>query len=148
MKKFAAAATAAALSLTLATAPTADAASNTYPWLGANECRIFFYQDSIPRFIYMTPEQAQAKVKDDQPAVFAQTSSRLDQAFSSNDPNDELEAVIAVQACAEKKNYQTKPMTTGERAGIIISVIVAVLAAVAPAILAALPPHIRQMIPF
>lgn len=149
MKKIAAAAVAATMTVSLAAAPAADAASNTMSGSGRNEtCTL--YLEGVGR-VTTTPNKVDdnrdiRKAFADENIGLVRTSADLGQAFGSSDP--ELIALAnnidAVQACKASKDYKSKEMTTWEQAGIIIGVILAVIGAIAPIV----APMIQQHLPF
>lgn len=141
MKKIAAAAVAATMTVSLAAAPAADAASNK---MVGNSCQIRL--DNGNRGT-ISRQEAEKKLKDaEQAAELVVASSQLSQAFGSSSPEGikEVNDLQAIQACAKGQNFESAPMTKLEQAGIIIGVILAVIGAIAPIV----APMIQQHLPF
>lgn len=146
MKKFAAAALAATMTLSLGAAP-AEAASNTMSQYntvctlrldggqGSGTVQRAKIQNET-RFTEFTAENV----------GLVRTSSDVGEAFGSSDAETMAAAnnAEAVQACIEGKNYQSQPMTTGKKVGIILGVVITALGLIAPAA----APFIQPFLPF
>lgn len=140
MKKFAAAALAATVSLSLAAAP-AIAASNKMSGLAINpQCEIRL--DSPTNITLKSGTHAQKDIakKLNNPEFSKitggmETSSKLGQAFGSSNQTDINDAnnAAAIQACVNSQNYQSQPMSEGEKTGIIIAVVLGVIGAIVSA---------------
>jgi len=141
MKKFAAAAVAAAMTLSTL-APTADAASNkishrnyvTYCTLNLET------QDSGTAKQVDVRRQLQGK--EDQSELLA-GSSKIGEAFGSS-KSPEVEDFLALKACVDGKDYQTTPLNQAEKVGIIMGIVLGVLATLAPMV----APYVKKYLPF
>ena len=135
MKKFAAAALAATMTLSLAAVP-AQAASNTMS-NGSLTCNLRLDggqgSGSVPR-LKIKNDQRFAKFTAENVGL-VRTSSDVGEAFGSSDAETMAAAnnAEAVQACIEGKNYQSQPMTTGKKVGIILGVVITARGLIAPA---------------
>ena len=137
MKKFAAAALAATMSLSVLSAPAADAASNTMERYGT-VCRISLDGDlkgKSGRWDRSKLNQVKDLEKLTEENVGAVRAADLGQAFGSSDADVIAAAnnAEAIEACKDGKDYKSEPMDEWKQAGIIIGVIVAVLSVVASA---------------
>ena len=138
MKKFAAAALAATMSLSVLSAPAADAASNTMERYGT-VCRISLDGDLKGKSGRWDRSKLN-QVKDlenltEENVGAVRASADLGQAFGSSDADVIAAAnnAEAIEACKDGKDYKSEPMDEWKQAGIIIGVIVAVLSVVASA---------------
>lgn len=135
VKKFAAAALAAAMSLSVV-APAADAASNTMERNGT-VCRISLDGDLKgksglwDRSKVIRSQELGKLTEDNVGAVRA--SADLGQAFGSSDADAIAAAnnAEAIQACKEGENYVSEEMDGWKQAGIIIGVILIALSGLA-----------------
>ena len=142
MKKFAAAALAATMTLSLGAVP-AQAASNTMSNYNT-QCRVV----SALGTDNTNPLEAEQFLAND-PEKFSKavlTSSYFAEAFGSSDSAtiDGREAVNAYQACVDRKNYKTTPMTDGTKGGIIAGTVIIGLLALGGAAW----PFIQPFLPF
>lgn len=135
MKKFAAAALAAAMSLSVV-APAADAASNKMENYGA-VCRISLDGDLKGKSgrwdrSKVNRSQELGKLTEDNVGA-VRASADLGQAFGSSDADAIAAAnnAEAVQACKEGKDYVSGEMDGWKQAGIIIGVILVALSGLA-----------------
>lgn len=142
MKKFAAAALAATMTLSLGAVP-AQAASNTMTNYNFG-CRVVTplgtdntTPDEAEQFLANDPEKL---------ANAVMTSSYLAEAFGSSDSAtiQGRETVNAYQACVDRKNYKTTPMTDGTKAGIIAGTVIIGLLALGGAAW----PFVQPYLPF
>ena len=134
MKKFAAAALAAAMSLSVV-APAADAASNKMERHNyQNYCRIVLDNGKGGLYPQKDVEKAKDfKVLTDDNVGALRASADLGQAFGSSDADAIAAAnnAEAIQACKEGKNYVSEEMDGWKQAGIIIGVILVALSGLA-----------------
>ncbi|MGX0630701.1 hypothetical protein CAFEA_10890 [Corynebacterium afermentans subsp. afermentans] len=146
MKKFAAAALAATMTLPLG-AVEAQAASNTMTNYNFG-CRVVTplgtdntTPDEAEQFLANDPEKL---------ANAVMTSSYLAEAFGSSDSAaiEGRETVNAYQACVDRKNYKTTPMTDGTKAGIIAGTVILGLLALGGAAWPFIQPMVQQYLPF
>lgn len=142
MKKIAAAAVAATMTVSLAAAPAADAASNTM----LKDGRCYLQLEAGPSGKISKKDAEKALKEYESAAELLVASSELSQAFGSSSPEGvkEVNDLQAIQACAKGVNFQSTPMTKLKQAGIIIGVILAVIGAIAPIV----APMIQQHLPF
>lgn len=142
MKKFAAAALAATMTLSVGAVP-AQAASNTMTNYNFG-CRVVTplgtdntTPDEAEQFLANDPEKL---------ANAVMTSSYLAEAFGSSDSAtiEGRETVNAYQACVDRKNYKTTPMTDGTKAGIIAGTVIIDLLALGGAAW----PFVQPYLPF
>lgn len=137
MKKFAAAALAVTMSLSVLSAPAAGAASNTMKReYTVNYCQLSF--DNGKSVVVRQNEVDDAedlKLFTEENVGAVRASADLGQAFGSSNEADVAFAnnVEAIQACKDGKDYKSEPMDEWKQAGIIIGVIVAVLSVAASA---------------
>lgn len=149
MKKFAAAALAATMTLSVATVP-AEAASNTMS-NGSLTCNLRLDggqgNGSVPR-LKIKNDQRFAKFTAENVGL-VRTSSDVGEAFGSSDAETMAAAnnAEAAQACIEGKNYQSQPMSDSEKAGIIIGTIAVALVAIGSAAAPFVQPMIQQFMP-
>ena len=146
MKKFAAAALAATMTLSLGAVP-AQAASNTMS-NGGLTCNLRLDGGQGSGSV------ARLKIKNDQRFAkftaenvgLVRTSSDMGEAFGSSDADTIAAAnnAEAVQACINNQNYQSQPMTEGKKIGIILGLVLTALGMIA----SAAAPFIQQFLPF
>ena len=146
MKKFAAAALAATMALSLGAAP-AQAASNTMS-NGGLTCNLRLDggqgSGSVGR-LKIKNDQRFAKFTEENVGLI-RTSSDMGEAFGSSDADTIAAAnnAEAVQACINNQNYQSQPMTEGKKIGIILGVVLTALGMIA----SAAAPFIQQFLTF
>lgn len=143
MKKIAAAALAATMTLSVAAVP-AEAASNK---MRGNYCVIQLDGDrvrEVPRSVIRNDKDF-AQFNSENVSML-RTSSDLGEAFGSSDPETMAAAnnAEAVQACINGQNYQSQEMTTLKQVGIILGVVLPLLAAIG----SVAAPAIQQFLPF
>lgn len=142
MKKFAAAAVAAAMTLSTL-APAADAASNKISYAnGGTWCTVKLDgEKSFPT----SPTQAQTLLRniDDKSGEFYAGSSKIGEAFGG-EPRPAVENYKALKACVDGKDYQTTPLNQAEKVGIIMGIVLGVLATLAPMV----APYVKKYLPF
>lgn len=147
MKKIAVAALAATMTVSLAAAPAADAASNTIKGGGMQQTCTIKLDGQAPVTVYRNKVKNGNQFSEftDENVGLLRTSSDLGEAFGSSDPDTIAAAnnAEAIQACKDGKNYQSEEMTPLKQAGIIIGVIVAVGSFLAPVVM----PAIQQFLP-
>ena len=149
MKKFAAAALAATMTLSLGAAP-AEAASNRMSDYGM-VCNLHLdgqgsgsvYKNEIKK------DKRYADLLTAENVGLVRTSSDVGEAFGSSDADTIAAAnnAEAVQACMNGENYQSQPMSDSKKAGIIIGVVLAVLAAIGSAAGPFIQPMLQQFMP-
>ena len=141
MKKFAAAAVAAAMTLSTF-APAADAASNKI----SQKSHVSYCTLELETRASGTSKQTEIKKqldKFDKETELLAGSSKLGEAFGSS-KSPEVEDFLALKACADGKDYQTTTMTKTEQVSIIMAVVIGIIATIAPMIM----PHIKKLLPF
>lgn len=152
MKKIAAAALAATMTLSVAAVP-AEAASNKMTKVqGRNACQMTFDKPSDLQNLtngLKDPVKVQKLLNGDNvdsALDFNDTSSKVGEAFGSSDQTSINDAnnIAALRACADLKNYQSQPMTEGKRIGIILGVVFTALGLAA----SAAAPFVQQFLPF
>lgn len=152
MKKIASAVLAATMTVSLAAAPTAGAASNT---MDGENC--FVERDDAVDLGYIdylgrnyNPQMAAWDLyAEPYPAGSAIASSRWGEALGSSDTyqmryTDNLQAV---RACSKGENFESKRVEGGEKAGIIIGTVLLALAGVAAVAAPFLLPQLQKYLP-
>lgn len=139
MKKLTVAALASAMTVSLAAAPMADAASN---FMVGGKCDMSLNDKTNEANFQLLDPDVIALTQDfvgGSALGSSETSFKVSQAFGSSDRTQEraIDDLRAFQACAEKRNYYNpsaslEPITPGEQAGIIIGVVLSALAVIVP----------------
>mgnify|MGYP001758743142 FL=1 len=149
MKKIAAATLAATMALSLG-AVDANAASNTMS-NGSLTCNLRLDggqgSGSVPR-LKIKNDQRFAKFTAENVGL-VRTSSDVGEAFGSSDTETMAAAnnAEAVQACIEGKNYQSQPMTTSKKVGIIAGTVISALVLLGGVLAPIVQPMIQQFLP-
>lgn len=154
MKKIASAALAATMTVSLAAAPTAGAASNTM----TPEGNCIVERDDAVDLGYIdylgqdfNPQMAAwQNYAEPFPAGSAIASSRWGEALGSSDEYQIRYAdnLQAVQACANSENFESKRVEGAEKAGIIIGTVLLAIAGVAAVAAPFMLPQIQKYLPF
>ena len=145
MKKIAAAALAATMTLSVAAVP-AEAASNKMSEYNTKcTLRLDGQRGGTVARNQVRNNKDFASFTEENVGL-VRTSSDLGEAFSSSDAEVTAAAnhAEAVQACIDGKNYQSQPMTEGKRIGIILGVVFTALSLAA----SAAAPFVQQFLPF
>lgn len=145
MKKITATAVATAMTMSLAVAPTANAASNT---MKGDVCSLKLDEREDAE---LTPAEAWWELYATSSSYDAEiTSSRWNDALGSSDTwemaaSNNLEAL---KACKESRDFNSAPVLGGEKAGFIIGTVLLALAAVGLLSLPFLAPQLKRYLPF
>ena len=147
MKKITAAAVATAMTMSLAVAPAADAATNRMQSDGT--CNLTM--DDANDIEGFTPELAAWQLYAE-PGSYEGTiaSSRWGEATGSSQEYDVRYSnnLQAMEACAQKKDFDSSPVAGAEKAGIIIGTVLLALASVGLLALPFLAPQLKRYLPF
>ncbi|MDK8241886.1 hypothetical protein [Corynebacterium coyleae] len=154
MKKFAAATLAATMALSLG-AVDANAASNTMVNYNTT-CSLTFDKPTGIKGLRngtTTPKRVEDQLGSEEASKvvdFAQTSSKLGEAFGSSDETsvNDVNNLAALRACAQGENFKSQPTTDSEKAGIIAGTVISALVLIGGVLAPVVGPMIQQFLPF